>query len=295
MNQPPNPHESHELNEIRRDLPSTSVGPAKVPPDWRRGAGIAPGTWDYVHRPSIANGYDEFIANTPLCQWDRNRLAEIFPTWLDHSATPWIGDFGSGTGRASLDLASRGYRVLAIDLSESMLLQLIGKLPQSDQGSSTNPSSEDDPRILPLRMNLVDMAGLADQSLDHGVCLFATMGMIQGRQHRRAFLSHVTRLLRPGGQFVVHVHHRWAGLTEPGGWRRLLTSLIRRDQEIGDSVYAYRGIGDMFMHRYGRRELIADLKLSGFKQVTVDRINRTGDGLASRFSLAGGFMAVASV
>jgi SAM-dependent methyltransferase len=193
------------------------------------------------------------------------------------------------------DLASRGYRVLAIDLSESMLLQLIGKLPQSDQGSSTNPSSEDDPRILPLRMNLVDMAGLADQSLDHGVCLFATMGMIQGRQHRRAFLSHVTRLLRPGGQFVVHVHHRWAGLTEPGGWRRLLTSLIRRDQEIGDSVYAYRGIGDMFMHRYGRRELIADLKLSGFKQVTVDRINRTGDGLASRFSLAGGFMAVASV
>jgi SAM-dependent methyltransferase len=40
-------------------------------------------------------------------------------------------------------------------------------------------------------------------------------------------LAHVRRILKPGGLFLLHVHHRWASLYDPGGWKFLVSSLWR--------------------------------------------------------------------
>ncbi|HQU46421.1 MAG TPA: hypothetical protein PK867_26680, partial [Pirellulales bacterium] len=49
--------------------------------------------------------------------------------------------------------------------------------------------------------------------------------------------------------------------------RNLFGSLVRRDQEPGDKFFDYRGIPNMFLHVFTRRELKADLLAAGFRIV----------------------------
>ena len=227
------------------------------PAAWRRPCGVAQGTWAYTNERSIADRYDAFVADTPLCQTDLSILQTYFPP-VDELANQKIIDLGCGSGRTALELAARGYRVLGVDLSQAMLEVLQHKRLASAQGG----------RIWAVRANLVELEGIVPDSFNHAVCMFSTLGMIQGRQHRRRMLAHVARLVSPGGRFVLHVHHRWSALREPRGFLRLARSRWRawlsREQEFGDATYAYRGIEDMFMHRFSRRELQADLAWAGW-------------------------------
>ena len=198
-----------------------------------------------------------------------------------------MGDFGCGTGRVVPLLHQLGASILAVDLSQAMLREVRQKFVDS---TPMAPS----PQVSLVRANLVELEGFADDIVDHGVCLFATLGMIRGRENRRRFLAHARRLIRPGGRLLLHVHHRWAGLIERGGWRAMCRSAIARDMELGDAVYAYRGIGEMFMHRFGKRELIADLRASGWQTVEVSRIGITGESIARPWQPAGGFLVAAA-
>ena len=78
-----------------------------------------------------------------------------------------------------------------------------------------------------LKANLVNLAGLQDQSFDYAACLFSTLGLIVGVEARQRFLTHVFRLLRPGGVFVVHVHNRWFNVWTAPGRRLLFGELLR--------------------------------------------------------------------
>ncbi|MCG8651180.1 MAG: class I SAM-dependent methyltransferase, partial [Pirellulales bacterium] len=49
------------------------------PPQWRRPQGVAPGTWHYVNQRAIADHYDAFVADTPLCRLDLQLLDDWFP------------------------------------------------------------------------------------------------------------------------------------------------------------------------------------------------------------------------
>ncbi len=169
---------------------------------------MAPGTWDYVNERSIADRYDAFVADTPLCRLDQADPAGS-PAAIRsaNDRQEIVLDLGCGSGRSALPLADRGYTVVGIDLSQAMLEVMSGK---TVTGAGC---------VLPLRANLVQLDCLADHSADHAVCLFSTLGMIQGRQHRRQMLRHVARVVRPGGNFLVHVHHRWAAVREHRGTR----------------------------------------------------------------------------
>ena len=63
----------------------------------------------------------------------------------------------------------------------------------------------------------------------------------------------------PAGTLILHVHRRWAAIRERGGITRLLRgyldSVRSKECEFGDATYNYRGLDDMFMHRFGAREL----------------------------------------
>lgn len=279
---------------------------------WRRPPGVSAGTWRYAHEGTIASRYDAFVATTPLCRLDLELVSQTFagpsgepnepggqentvsnpPVNTDDGtaentrAMPeknWILDLGCGTGRASQILAEAGYGVLAIDLSLPMLREVTRRNVRG---------------IVPLQANLVQLGCLADQTAAGAVCLFSTLGMIQGRSNRREFLRHVRRIVRPGGSFLLHVHHRYAALAHSAGRRQLIRSRLqawwRRDVEFGDAVYPYRGLPDMFLHQFSKRELAADLSESGWVVRRWERLSIDGSKWGSRREIAGGFLVVVS-
>lgn len=265
-----------------------------VPPPWRRPPGVAKGTWQYVHQRTIARHYDDFVADTPLCQLDRQYVLDHLTASLappapkaavnSGSVNHLVLDLGCGTGRLSQPICESGADVLAIDLSQPMLEEL----------SVTDPG--DTPRVMPLRANLVQLDAVRDSIADHAICMFSTLGMIQGHANRIQFLSHVARVVRPGGTLVLHVHRRWAAIRELGGITRLLRSFwysVREDEaEFGDATYAYRGLEDMFMHRFTSSEVSAELMAAGWTVDRIDQVDLTGQGLTDSTWNSAGFFVV---
>jgi SAM-dependent methyltransferase len=268
-----------------------SISTKRTRPAWQLPPGISRGTWDYLHSPSIAEDYDSYFREHPLLKLDIEVVRRFLPTEPRFPYT--IADFGCGTARVARAFMPQGYRLLNVDLSRHMLRQ----------ASQVNSHREDDqPLGGCLRANLVQLNWLRDNVLDMAVCLFSSIGMIRGREHRREFLSHVCRSLRPDAPLILHVHNRLRSLLDPGGPTWLLrtrwSSWLSRDWEYGDRVYAYRGLPSMFLHIYSRRELMEDLTVAGFKQVQILPINSTADDLlppATRFCniRAGGYFAIA--
>ncbi len=254
------------------------------PPLWQLPPGVSPGTWDYTHTKSIADGYDDFLKTTPLVRLDLQLTERYLPPARKDTAT-LIADLGCGSGRTAIPLSQAGYRVLGVDLSQSMLQRM------------ATAAAEVDTPVLALRANLVQLDAIADATIDHAICLFSTLGMIRQRRHRRQFLRHTARMLRPGGTFLVHAHHRRAWLRHPGGLRQTLSSLwksVTSDHEFGDHVYAYRNLADMYLHSFSRRELVADLQHAGFKIEQVLRIDINGESVLPPWApqIAGGFFVI---
>jgi SAM-dependent methyltransferase len=232
-------------------------------PSWQLPPGVSRATWDYVHHTGIADDYDEYFAFNSLFEHDERVLAEYFqPLGV-------VADLGCGTGRALVPLVRAGHQGLAVDLSAHML-----RIVREKAGLEKLP-------IECVLANLVELDCLADNSVDHAMCLFSTLGMIRGRANRRQALAHFRRILNPGGRFVLHVHNYWYNLRDPAGpfWlvKNLFTAPFSRDVEIGDKWYPYRGLPSMFLHVFRWRELAADLHGTGFtivQQIALDTPRR---------------------
>ncbi len=285
MNQPP-PHRPscHPLPGSTDSTPSVPQPSSQASiPQWRRPPGVAPGTWEYVQQRSIADHYDRFVEETPLCRLDQQILKEVLPG----PKTPreeLILDLGCGTGRTAIPLAESGYDVIGVDLSRPMLEVMNRKF------TAGRTSGE----VFPVQANLVELHCFAEQVADHAVCLFSTLGMVQGRDNRRKMLTTLHRLVRPGGTFLLHVHHRWAALREHKGTRKLFlsfwNSIRTRHFEFGDSIYGYRGLENMFMHRFSKRELKQDLKATGWNIHEFQPLAVDGSQVNHRTLLPSGFV-----
>ncbi|MBA2114622.1 class I SAM-dependent methyltransferase [Bremerella alba] len=222
-------------------------------PSWQLPTGVTRGSLDYIESPAIADGYDEDLTFGSEFQFDEQVVADFIP------ATGLVADLGCGTARALIPLVRRGNRGLAVDLSDEML-RIVAEKAQRENLD-----------IKCQQANLVELEAIADQSIDHAICMFSTLGMIKGAVYRKQFLDHVHRILKPGGKFVVHVHNFWFNLFEPDGllWiaSHLVKSKLTSELERGDKYYRYRGIPNFFLHVFSRSEFAKSLKTSDF-QVT---------------------------
>ena len=233
---------------------------------WQIPLGVTRGNWEYVQAEHIARGYDEFLNEDPLTTVDRQIIDRYLPSVSKSrdSNPPMVADFGCGNGRTLAPLLSRGYQGLGIDLSTSMLQSFFEK-----ESSASSPDENETcrQRLALIRANLVELDGLEDDSVDHGISMFSTLGMIEGHRHRAAFLKHARRIIRPNGLFIVHAHNVWFQLRHPGGVRWALKSgmdHLRGCSEFGDRSSNYRNIRNVFIHSFRRGELAAALTAAGF-------------------------------
>lgn len=261
---------------------------------WQLPKGVSRGTWNYVETDSIATDYDAYFADHPLLKLDMEVVRQHLPSIANQSQTtdhaPIIADFGCGTGRVGHQLAPLGYRILNVDLSRHMLAEVSSK--------STAVASQ----VALIHANLVQLEWLRAHSLDLAVCLFSSLGMIRGREHRQTFLRQVHGALKPGAKLILHVHNRNHSWLDPHGPWWLVTTTVRSwidaQCEPGDRVYVYRGLPSMFLHIYSRKELLADLRQAGFRALQIMPINRKGDRIIEQQRFwtdfrAGGFFAIA--
>ncbi|MFK7765950.1 MAG: class I SAM-dependent methyltransferase [Mariniblastus sp.] len=247
---------------------------------WQIPNGVSTGNWDYVRANQIAAGYDDFLNGDPLSTIDRQIINHYLPAISNEQSTspqnkpPIVADFGCGTGRTLLPLLKSGYRGVAIDLSIPMLAKLKEKFEIKISNDSKTRASDDctttqvQGDLLLLQANLVELDGLADNSLDHGISLFSTLGMIQGSNHRSSFLNHVRRSIKPGGNFILHAHNAWFQLRHPGGIPWAASSVwshLRGASEFGDRTASYRGVNQMFIHSFRKSELKRALSEAGFE------------------------------
>ncbi len=232
-----------------------------IPPNWRLPEGVNASLWQYVHTPRLAEEEDDYFLGHTLFEADAQALAERFVK------PGTLVDLGCGSGRLSIDFAQRGFKVLSIDLSRSML-QTVGAKAASRSLT-----------VHRVQANLCELGFLQDRSFDYALSMFSTLGMIRGRQARRRALVEAYRVLRPGGSLALHAHNLWLNLRDPQGQRWLFEQLgdwLRGRQEVGDRRMNYRGIPGMEVHLYRWSELRRELKSAGFlleEVVPIDSVS----------------------
>jgi SAM-dependent methyltransferase len=211
--------------------------------------GDDPPLWEYLHTPRLAAEEDAYFADHPLFDADAAAVDRRF-------ATPGrLIDLGCGAGRHAVRFASRGFEVVAVDLSRAML-EIAGR--KAEQAGDS---------LLAVQSNLCDLGCFPDASFDYALSMFSTLGMIRGREPRRRALREAFRVLRPGGRLALHAHNLWLNLRDPQGRKWLLGQgrrWITRRGELGDRRMTYRGIPGMEVHLYRWAELKRDLIAAGF-------------------------------
>lgn len=262
---------------------------------WQLPPGVHRGTWDYVSSDSIATEYDQFHGDHPLLRLDQEIIQQhLKDIPIDPAKPPVLIDLGCGTGRAILPWQARGWRTLGIDLSPSMLVEARAKA--SGSGDQRPPPGF-------IQANLAQLDFLQPDFADAAICLYSSIGMVQGSKNRISMMQNVARSLKKGGRFIVHVHSRGNWLLEVQGWRliaqQVSKKLSEKGAEWGDRNYVYRGLPQMFLHIFSYGELLRELRQSGFKIEKVYALNRSSSGLLKwpktfQSIRAGGLIAIAT-
>lgn len=229
-------------------------------PDWQLPPGVDRGLWDYVRAADMAAGYDAQIAAAPLARADTAFCAAAFP------APGRLLDLGCGTGRLCVHFARKGYDCVGVDLSEPMLDQARANAAAAGIACDFRAG------------NLVDLADLPAAGFDYAACLFSTLGMVRGAENRAAVVANASRLLKPGGRFVLHVHNRFfRGLGGAAVRRQLWRTLLGRPS-AGDVTMpqAYAG-APLTLHHFTRRGAVRLLEAAGFRVTDVRDVGTDGE------------------
>lgn len=220
----------------------------EIPPAWRMPPGVNSALWEYTHSNRLANDEPDYFANHPMHANDAGLLDARF------TQPGRLVDLGCGIGRHAERFARRGFPTVAIDLSRPMLKSLrerVAGLP-----------------MLAIEANLCNLAMLPDATFDYGLSMFSTLGMIRGRGFRAKALAEAARILKPGARLALHAHNFWLEMRDVQGRAWLAgeaLKLVKRDPDLGDRRFTYRGVVGMEVHLYRWGELKRELTRAGFQ------------------------------
>jgi cyclopropane fatty-acyl-phospholipid synthase-like methyltransferase len=117
------------------------------------------------------------------------KLADLIEKEIPKDNYPHLLDLGCGRGRHSLTLASRGYHVTGVDLSEEAIKT--AKQKAKARG------------IENVRFLTGDMRDPLDENFDAVVNLFTTFGYFLEDEENISVLTSVKQMLKPGGLFLI--------------------------------------------------------------------------------------------
>ena len=139
--------------------------------------------------------YETFFQGVALDFWRRavppeqtGREAEFLIAELKLPGGSRVLDIPCGSGRHSLELAARGYRVTGVDLSSEQI--------QEARRASAAAGLQVEWR----QGDMKDLSGR--EEFDGAFCMGNSFGYLEPK-HNREFIGAVSRALKPGGRFVM--------------------------------------------------------------------------------------------
>lgn len=132
--------------------------------------------YDHVYETSFSDSYARMTDASLKC------IGDLVP-----SPGARIADLGAGTGRLTKPLVERGFEVVAIEPSRSMLDVLEGKIGTGIEGFESINSS---------------MAAFQTAPVDLAVCVFTVFTYVTEEGEMFLSLENIIRHLKPGGLFL---------------------------------------------------------------------------------------------
>jgi SAM-dependent methyltransferase len=125
-------------------------------------------------------------------------------------------DAGSGPGRFTIELARRGARVHAGDLSEGQLDQHRRRVGAAGCEGAV---------VARERLDVCDLSHLADRAFDAAVCFGGPLSYVRGRSAEA--LAELARVTRPGGHVLLSV------MSAAGAMRAFLPAVLDEHRRYG--------------------------------------------------------------
>lgn len=183
-----------------------------------------------------------------------------------------ILDVGCGTGRTTIPLKKMGYRALGIDLVPEMI-ESAKKIVENKK--------------MDINYEVGDAARLRykDNYFDNVIFSTNGFGQIPSEEKRQNAIKEIYRVLKPGGYFVLVAHVRVSG---DFGWfwiKSFFKFFILKplgfkikEVDFGDYIFIRNVDGvdlnqNQFMHIANKKNIIGQLKKSGFNLVFAKREN----------------------
>lgn len=207
---------------------------------------------DYYDDEAVIERYSEY-GHRGLFENERIVLDRYF------SAPARVLDLGCGTGRTTVELAERGFDVVGVDVSESMVAEARRLFPE-------------------LRFDVGDATDLdfEDESFDYVLFSHLVIDDISPAAERRAALAEAHRVLVPGGHFAFSannaVNRYLFNPLSASDWLDQIRFLRwnLRERQFG-SNYKYREYPDGVGRTYSVTPLVQRRQLlnAGFERVDV--------------------------
>jgi len=205
---------------------------------------------------SWAEVYDDIYRETFVSLYQR--LTDLTLDFIRAQAAPpaRIVDFGAGTGRLPLPLASEGYSITAVEPSSGMLGCLRAQDPES--------------KIATRQCRIQDFTPTGD--FDLALCLFTVLLYLTDRDSLENSLRIAYDSLRPGGKLLLDIPLGAAFQS----YRKTTTRMKRRVtvsplenglyNYIEDTVFDGRKFHDSFpIRHWPQAEVLEILKSLGFE------------------------------